>query len=128
MINDLTDGQLSRWIAEKLEPLESLPKENVSPSPLGFWHRPRVFTGHTFDHSWQPRDMVNDPAMTVMLLANRKFVSLNQIEDCDEGPWEACFCKHAQHSIACEAFATVMADTMQRAVAEAFALANGFVS
>ena len=131
-IRDLSDKELSRWIAEKLEPE---PERG-----LPYWKRCEIpcsacdGTGANADrtascrrcqgygkvYSRCPRDMVNDAAMTVMLL-ERGLGSLDWVSDGDFKMWRGGF-ERQDHS----RIEYVTAKTLGRAVAEAFALANGF--
>lgn len=79
-VSELTDEQLSGFIAKKLEPFAKLPKPTDAEFDLYLanncqrwlkefkcWEMRFVFEDGD-KGGWQPRDMVNDPAMTVMLL------------------------------------------------------------
>ena len=111
----LSDEALSRWLAEKLEPLQSVVREkNRHRSLLGVW---TPINGST---DWQPRDMVGDPQMTLMLMEK-------MINQCQVRAWKHIG-KHGDTHVdlmfspprhGC-------AKTLGRAVAEAFALANGY--
>ncbi len=111
------DEELSRWIAEKLG-----------------WKRGSVVAVFSYEGWYDPEghfqvddpDMVNDPAMTVTLIKHHKFVSLNCLDD-EPCEYEATFCKSETHSVeGCNDFATAFAETPERAVAEAWAMANGW--
>lgn len=73
-VSEVTNEELSRWIAEKLEaepPSCSFTLDFPRPprSPLGYWSLMYSYlTLHMMTRKATPRDMVNDPAMTVMLL------------------------------------------------------------
>ena len=129
----LSDAELSRWIAEKMEPLSSLPNEDDCDSadmqdfPTDCWiasFRLSLVTGMHVP-GWQPRDMVNDPAMTVMLM--------------ERGPICVTRCKKAGRPKGWTAFKPDFSldgpgdrdvwpenDTIGRAVADAWCLANGY--
>ncbi len=93
-LQELTDRDLSKWIAEKLEP-----------NP-----------GDYDDADWQARDMVNDPAMTLMLLEKlmASQFSTNLLLKNHRAVIETFELGRATYS------------SLPRAVAEAFALANGW--
>ena len=102
-ISKLSDAELSRWVAEKIDPDKVLGN--------GIWFQAMY-------NQVKHHDMVNDPAMTVMLLgklAESPFYIKLLISDglftLEDGPrhWTA------------EPFSN-----FQRVVAEAFALANGW--
>lgn len=77
-VSELSDAELSLMIAEQIEPKpteisppgvtlvgfapESGLGSGVFVSPVACWRRTE------FSDSWQPRDMIGDPAMTVMLI------------------------------------------------------------
>lgn len=58
------------------------------------------------------------------LIRSDKFVSLNQLDDCDEGRYEACFCKHDTHSLLCSEFVNALDDDPVQAMNKAWILAN----
>ena len=126
-ISALSDLELSRWIAEKIEPSETLPHVYAKLSPLAVWECRRQFTGHTFQFEWQPRDMVNDPAMTMLLqkilIARRDLgfhgaMTLVFDSYTITGTWMQIAKRTGKE------FADV--EDLGRAWAEAFALANGW--
>ena len=128
-IRDLSDEELSRWIAEKLEPE---PERG-----LPYWKRCEIpcsacdGTGANADrtascrrcqgygkvYSRCPRDMVNDAAMTVMLM--------EKMNEDDNKPLTLCGTIRTMWRMDWGGF-TAQSKTLGRAVAEAFALANGF--
>lgn len=114
----VSDEQLSRMIAEHLEPMpEGVSIAEYGVHGKGCWRK-------SYNGQWETRDMVNDPAMTVTLLAHHGFVSLNFIEDGAKF-YEACFCGESSHSEECGAKMETATNTrLGRAVAEAYALAN----
>lgn len=131
-ISEVSDVDLSRWIAEKLEPkpdehlcggkYNPYAHRNVYECPACIFRglQKRTFQFFTFsnDRFWQPRDMVHDPAMTVMLLEKMGrhterplTVSVTTIT----AYWQVDF-----------GGAIAGNERLGRAVAEAFALANGW--
>lgn len=117
----LSDEECSRWIAEKLEPKPVNTSVPEQPSPLGFWRS--VYHHDTYRGStdWQPRDMVNDPAMTVMLM--EKLGSTGDIQIIGMGEhWQF---RHLGPAPEMEEI-IVDAYPLGRAVCEAFMLASGY--
>ena len=128
-MTDFSDEQLSRWIAEKLEPLSTLPNEDdcdhadMEAFPTEYWLASYRMSRVTCMHvpSWEPRDMVNDPAMTVMLLEKMPEPSL----------WLESNPGDAVKIWGCSADMSTnldngWSDRIGRAVAESFALAHGW--
>ena len=129
-ISELTDEQLSRWIAKKLEPCpakDAIPAGstyNVSKpsrwllvgvsSTGAWWCHFDIDFGYSIG-DWQPRDIVNDPAMTVMLLEklSRYYVELS-----------GRFINGTMHYICNKHLNPTL--VLGRAVAEAFTLCQGF--
>lgn len=68
-ISEISDADLSLWIANKLEPKPNDWSEHLYFSPKNAWlcHNPQsnVRVGQ---YEWVARDMVNDTEMTVMLM------------------------------------------------------------
>jgi hypothetical protein len=123
----LSDEELSRWICNKEEPESSLSevvwtktqsssfpsRANVRPgelSPRGYW---KIGPGM----KWKRRDMVHDAQMTVMLLD-----SLLEGHDLKIERASPYFLHYFDGSV----WSEVQADSLGRAIAEAWALANGF--
>jgi hypothetical protein len=123
----LSDEELSRWICNKEEPESSLSevvwtktqsssfpsRANVRPgelSPRGYW---KIGPGM----KWKRRDMVHDAQMTVMLLSRLALQQIVALDICDDGSTGIL---NAQLELITEA------PSLGRAVAEAWALANGF--
>jgi hypothetical protein len=86
-----TPDELSRLIAEKLEPIASLGNMvtrmdgHTESRPLGLWVSPPSNSTIWKEWPWQPRDMTADPAMTLMLLEKmRPGTQLNKLHD---GKW-----------------------------------------
>ena len=135
LIRDISDEDLSRWIADKFEPkpdfnitkvstsewvkrdLRISPNWNGSTTSVGMWIWRGLHIGE-----WQPRDIVNDPSMTMMLLEKSK-LSLIAL---DQDTW-MCGQQWMNGTVALYANAA-KSKSLGRAVAEAFALANGFLS
>jgi len=140
-ISELSDETLSRWIAEKLgwvlrvhagtgtvfddEDVACLYPLKQS-YEIELWHRPeckcpaRVLLGVCIG-ALLP-DMVSDTAMTVMLMEKDSFVSVTL----DEGVYYVDFCGRDHHNENCDDFHSADSSKLGRAVAEAFALANGW--
>lgn len=135
-INELPDADLSRWIAEKMEPMP-----DYTPTITGAIGGLIVMTDHASvteawmfrfgqqqgpnAYCWLPRDMVNDPAMTVMLiglLSDRNLV-IRRAEDHKE--WVVYFWEDRVNNSVPIA-KTIHSGNLGRAVAEGFALANGW--
>jgi hypothetical protein len=124
-LSQVSDADLSRWIAEKLEPFASMMENNsaICPfSPLNCWHLVDVLRKKPEKSTteWQPRDMVHDAAMTVMLLEKL-------IRNCSHLVFQHWpdGCRLDMHELSRQQIA-VPAETVGRAVAEAFALAHGW--
>jgi hypothetical protein len=141
----LTDDELSRWIAEKLEPK---PKDPGGPpyvfttnkSKTAFWqllpYVPAV--AHSLvatapiEYHWYPADMVNDPVMTSLLLdtlaANDEWCCVDLHCDVPAKRWRCSVTRmstdeHDEHKPAERSFAT--GERRGRAVAELFAMVHG---
>lgn len=157
----MTDDELSRWIAEKLEPLSTLPNDDdcdmadMESFPTDCWLASWRLSQVTGFHvpSWQPRDMVNDPAMTVMLLIEMKKagmsftiesepdyadaqdikrhgVAINEYRDFEiRLLWGDSNCPHRKQYDPIDGHGftsfSLIADSFGRLIAEAFAMANG---
>lgn len=123
-ISELSDSDLSRWIAEKLE---IKPKE---------WQLDAPYLKHIawqyVEKRWEPRDMVHDPAMTVMLLEKLMrepkrdcyltfdhYGELANQYELEIGVTDAGYAQGLRGFI-------LHGAQLGRAVAEAFALANGW--
>ena len=131
----LSDAELSRWIAEKMEPLSSLPNEDDCDSadmqdfPTDCWiasFRLSLVTGMHVP-GWQPRDMVNDPAMTVMLMERAGIgvePTTNGFDGKRQDCWQAYPLDFSKDPFRIYAFTGY--GSIGRAVMEAFALANGY--
>lgn len=138
-LSELPDEELSRWIAEKMEPLDrkrfqchaaktDCIREFHDDSPKEWWRRDRE---QSYDESymkpdapWQPRS-INEPEICLRLLKHPGFVSLNLL--LPEAKYEACFCGETEHHDECGAkMETTLNTRFERAIAEAFALANGW--
>ena len=124
-IRDLSDDELSRWIAEKLEPKSALTPATAYVSMWGLhkgttcWRTERNAASLKIDDwvQWQPRDMVNDAAMMAMLMESGISVQVEPMPRDDE----AKFCAYKL-----ETEISVQHNVLGRAVAEASALANGW--
>lgn len=122
-IAEVSDADLSRWIASRFEPTLMICEHYVS-----LWgpHKGTKYFNTAFDVAddgdtlinlrWEPRDMVNDPAMTVMLLEKMTLAHLMFLRSTNM--WRCCADGREQHF--------VHSEKLGRAVAEAFALANGW--
>lgn len=126
-ISEVSGVRLSEWIAERLEPVASLPEPSEAaviddsyPSPLNCWYSVCLFEEADIPR-WQHRDMVNDSAMTVMLmeelikLGRRLHFSEKGLCVFQGEPWD----KTAP-------LGTDFHGPLGRAVADAFAVANGW--
>ena len=118
----MSDEALSRWIAEKLEPLSllpPLPDELVvgdhMPGPTCWIAVQRYSEGDIV--RWQFRDMIHDPVMTVMLITNGA-TSVQFAPSPCEG--ETKFCAYKL-----ETEISQQGNGPGRAIAEAFALSKG---
>lgn len=131
-ISEVSDQELSRWIAEKLEPEPEKINEHGD-SRGGWWlwcYQHRLHGTEIVDTGkWQPRNVVNDPALTVKLIEHSGFVSLFLLEDGKEPCiYHAEFCGAVSHSLDCgENMRVASNPDPGRAIAEAFALANGWI-
>lgn len=110
----ISNSNLSNWIAEKLEPLEPLLKRRPKPGYLMIsdglcWQADAT-------HHWRARDMVNDPAMTVMLLGQ-----LLDLEDFSD----ILIQKHHGRFTSGRTGVHAQARELGRAIAENFAIAHG---
>lgn len=119
-LSKLSDLDISQWIAEKISPqpadIESIHNEPQYLVWASFWSSDKQCW------TYLPRDMVNDPAMTVMLMQRESFVDLMLIE----GQYEANFCASETHSEDCFDFYKSESKSLGRAVAEAWMIANGY--
>ena len=113
-INKLSDKDLSRWIAEKLGwTWQSCGVRGEKPH----WHEP-VVNGYRCHVTGREPDMVNDPAMTVMLLEKRCFYDIRK----HPRGWVFTDEKGVDH----KHVNNLSVMSLGRAVAEAFALASGW--
>ena len=116
-LSEMTHEQKSRWIAEKLEPMPS------KAATGGRFSRTEYWVG-TEDGHWQPRDMINDPAMTVILLKellrcrdHECIISQDEIEM----SWRLA-AGDTGHSF----MVSLIKNTLEQGVADSFMKANGF--
>ena len=135
----LSDEALSRWIAEKIEPMptkrpnwshaESATKVWVS-AFKGYYRKayPPNQEGYPEAwYGWKVRDMVNDPAMTVMLMERAGIgvePTTNGFDGKRQDCWQAYPLDFSKDPLRIYAFTGY--GSIGRAVAEAFALANGY--
>ena len=133
-VRDVSDEILSGWICKKLEPMP-LHQDTLwhietrrYDSRAGYWTLHR-HSGKPIEDSeswyWTSRNMVNDPAMTVMLLGKMTEPQLwdeRTSEERGRGDpiYWGCTANMADE------FGAVFSENLGRAVAEAFALANGW--
>ncbi len=129
----MTDEELSRMIAELLEPLKSLPGDDDADEMQGFpcecWIATFRLSQVTGLHvpCWAPRDMVNNAEMTLMLMEKIPPNSLIEILHFDENLRVRVKDGHRYKVIIQHGLKTIgeaRAATLGRAVAEAFADAN----
>ena len=140
MSERISDEELVRMIAEKLEPFSTLPNpEHRSVSPFGrdSQHGAWVCTlandgiplKRKATHVWMPQDMVNDPAMTVKLL-EKLHDDFGNVALCGDNGWGVTVCHIDENGV--ETVYTrpslTNSQTIGRAVAEAWALAMGLHS
>ncbi len=120
-IQELSDEKLSRWIAEKIEPKpEGEPWTVPLDSPLRVWHASiasAICDGRQPAY-WKLRDMVSDPAMTVMLM--EKLLSVQRLDI-----WTH-FAGGDVHINTLNPLIHGCSKTLGRSVAMTFALANGW--
>lgn len=130
----LSDKELSRMIAEFLEPkpdehlcsgrpYNPYAYRNVYECPACLFRglKQRTFQFFTFTNKdcWQPRDMVNDPEMTVLLLEKLLPLGIGPRLSITAHGRPCCGISGFENGWSCPA------DTLGRAIAESFALANG---
>ncbi len=122
-ISTLSDADLSLWIAAKIEPKPTKRGMYVETSAWRWlWFSTEQVQSQgpsevwTTTGEWVPRDMVGDPAMTLMLMTQQpNFICVVQSPD-EPGQFSATFFAHPSR----------WCTGLGRAVAEAFALANGW--
>lgn len=126
----MTDSEISLKIAESIEPKpgDDAGRDGFTHySRLKAWIRGPVKNGKY--QSWDHRDFVNDPAMTVMLMSRpdfvditRSFISGDEDQDHPDDGYYAQFCPRDIHSpkLCTETFAMAHSSILGRAVAEAF--------
>lgn len=127
---NITDENLSRWIAEKLESFESLPDPEVGQYASKCWrvanrgHVPFKEKGIAF---YGEADMVNDPAVTVMLIERLRCMWMT-LTVSKHGVKVSIRTKRIPlgHRGARHVIVYSEGERLGRAVAEAFALANGW--
>ena len=122
----MSDAELSRWIAEKLEPKPAPQKYSSNKFKYWLFDSPCGESQAIVD--CRPRDMVNDPAMLKMMTGLPGFISLDHVSDVEDGSfYEASFCGAETHSPDCGAkIETAQHPTEpQKATALAFYKANG---
>lgn len=145
-VNELTDQELSLWIAEKAlrwvrmtygqvfrieQPQRCTEEYAFDERPTPYWHDPVsakvVGFAEDVNDYYDPTektDMVNDAEMTVMLMQRESFVDVLL----DEGVYTAHFCGHDKHSEDCADFHRAQSKRLGRVVAESFAKAHGWTS
>lgn len=69
-LSEMSNEEKSRWIAEKLEPTPAFLLVYEDPTSYRYSSGRMWAWSNTEDiaPSWQPRDFITDPAMTLMLL------------------------------------------------------------
>ena len=125
-LNTVKDQELSLWIAEKLEPAPAWTPLRKSREYLGTFYSDgkcwqRRFDGEQGQRPQEPRDMVNDPACTVMLMEKllcHHGVKLDRGVDPD-------YCLSWFDG---QKWSEVDGESLGRAIAEAFALAHGWTA
>lgn len=116
----MTDEALSLKIAEFLEP------EPTMDSKCWVLRWPMYSSSGVLPKDWRrPRNMVTDPAMTVMLTEDAYFLSLKSRINGDAKQYQATFLKGVvSKPFVCESDWDL---SIGRAVAEAFARAKGLI-
>lgn len=107
----LTDEELSLWIATKLEPKPTVP----------YWLESiEAWRFHYGTDAWVPQDFVNDPAMAVMLMERGKL----SVQPLGDDIWMVglVWMNGTVTMYTCVA----KNSNLCRAVAESFCLANGW--
>ena len=130
-LSAMTQQEKSRWICEKLEPLSELPNpeycdySDMEHFDAKCWIPSYAVSPITLLHvpEWQPRDMT-EPAMTLMLIKEllrgldyECVISQDEIEM----SWRTSV-NNTGHSF----MVSLIKNTLEQAVAEAFMIANGF--
>lgn len=124
----MTNAELSRVIANYIEPFTSFPEKLTTAahgkvsSPAGMWWRP----GHELH--WYARDMVDDPAMTVMLLVKllqREGTCIQLSKWLDKEQYVVRPGVEVDNIFTASTYST--AGELGRATAEAFAKAKGLI-
>ena len=133
-VRDMSDAALSRWIANKLEPApkrsDAVPLHGTDPlwSMGNCWIWSAFYKDENGEllvvsgtltprFDWRPRNMVSDPAMTLMLLEKRCFYSIRK----HPRGWVFTDEKGVDH----KHVNNLSVMSLGRAVVEDFALANG---
>ncbi len=112
----MTAAELSLKIAEFLEPKPVLSIGEIL--DCGMADTPMYWKPHDeLAGEWQPRDMVNDPAMTVMLIEKLRPCAISALDDSTNVMYRRDNMPHWTGEI----------KTLGRAVAEAFAKAKGLI-
>lgn len=118
----MTDEQISRVIAEFLEPFATLPPAPEPPVVDGTFYSQHQAWICVCDYesgdipAWKPRDFVNGPACTLMLMQQRGFIGVvRKPGRLHVGEYAATF----------NGAVSRWAKSIGRAVAEAFCAANG---
>jgi hypothetical protein len=124
---EISDESLSRWIAEKLEPMPNDTPDEVAvldewPLSNGKnWQLVSSYGEGDVLH-WEPRNMVTDPAMTVMLLEKMGTAELEPDLSYENGCWHV----YTLRDVGPQFVDFSRKLKIGRAVAEAWAIANGF--
>lgn len=138
-LHSLSGSELSRLIAEKLEPIASIPlrselwpkdAQSANMSPLGFWYLEQAWY-HSADPNIatleiaeaEPRDMVHDAQMTVLLLQQLLAIGVN-LHNFDRPADSTVFLKVRIYLNADSA--TYPIEKLGRGIAESWMLAHGY--
>ena len=132
-VSDLTDTDLNRWIAAKVEPIPSWDLRKMHAehweSDKGFWWRPMADAIHDYEiHDPICHNAVTDPALTITLL--EKLLQRGDVDfsttSTPDNPNRPYYC-YAEDSL--QSSITPYrgyGPSIGRAIAEAWALANGW--
>ena len=119
-ISSLTKEELSRWIAEKMEPLATV--KWVADKSCLFWDSTggwwKTYQGSFTQVATQPSPY-DDPEIVMRLLKKERFIGVVQGFGSDYGKYSATFSSVAGTQV------SGWCNSLERAIAEAFALANG---
>ena len=124
----ITDAQLNCLLANHLEPVLQRATDYVNAWGWGkgttCWRTDWSDNGRVPE--WFPRDLLNTGNVLMALLDRAGFVSLDRIDEEEDGPYVAVFCGAKTHSIDCGVqMGKAVARTPGRAIVLAFLTAEG---